>query len=58
MMLALAKSPLKGLGRNTADVGMAGMINAINRAQAVIEFSMDGKVLHANENFLKVRIFA
>jgi len=52
-MLALAKSPLKGWGRSAADVGMVGMINAINRVQAVIEFSMDGKVLHANENFLK-----
>lgn len=25
---------------------------AINRVQAVIEFSLDGHVLHANENFL------
>jgi methyl-accepting chemotaxis protein len=53
MMLAFAKSPLKGLGRNAADVGAVGMINAINRVQAVVEFTMDGKVLHANENFLK-----
>jgi methyl-accepting chemotaxis protein len=30
-----------------------GQIAAINRAQAVIEFSLDGKILHANENFLK-----
>jgi methyl-accepting chemotaxis protein len=29
------------------------MINAINRVQAVIEFGMDSKILHANENFLK-----
>ena len=33
-----------------ADFG--GQINAINKAQAVIEFSLDGKVLHANANFL------
>jgi methyl-accepting chemotaxis protein len=52
-MLAVAKSPFKGFGRSSADTGMIGMINAINRVQAVIEFSMDGKVLHANENFLK-----
>ena len=32
----------------------SGMLDAINKAQAVIEFSMDGKVQHANENFLKV----
>jgi PAS domain-containing protein len=53
MMLAIAKSPFKGFGRVSADVGTIGMINAVNRVQAVIEFSMDGKILHANENFLK-----
>jgi methyl-accepting chemotaxis protein len=31
-----------------------GMIRAINRAQAVIEFDLDGKVLNANENFLQI----
>jgi methyl-accepting chemotaxis protein len=31
---------------------LSGQINAINKAQAVIEFSLDGKVLTANENFL------
>ena len=29
-----------------------GMIAALNKAQAVIEFSLDGKIVHANENFL------
>lgn len=29
------------------------MLNAISKAQAVIEFSMDGTILTANENFLK-----
>ena len=29
-----------------------GQIQAINRAQAVVEFGLDGKVLTANENFL------
>ena len=29
-----------------------GMLAAINKAQAVIEFTTDGKILHANENFL------
>lgn len=28
-----------------------GQINAINKAQAVIEFDLDGKILNANENF-------
>lgn len=31
---------------------LKGQIEAINKAQAVIEFSLDGKVLHANDNFL------
>jgi methyl-accepting chemotaxis protein len=35
-----------------ADV--AGQLDAINKAQAVIEFSLDGKILNANENFLHV----
>lgn len=30
-----------------------GSIGAINRSQAVIEFSMDGRILTANDNFLK-----
>ncbi|CCD85468.1 putative methyl-accepting chemotaxis protein (MCP) with multiple PAS domains [Bradyrhizobium sp. ORS 285] len=32
---------------------LSGQISAINKAQAVIEFTMDGKILNANENFLK-----
>jgi methyl-accepting chemotaxis protein len=32
----------------------AGKIAAIGRAQAVIEFNMDGTIINANENFLKV----
>ena len=31
-----------------------GQLNAVSKAQAVIEFKMDGTVLTANENFLKV----
>jgi len=31
-----------------------GQLNAIDKAQAVIEFSLDGKVLRANDNFLSV----
>lgn len=29
-----------------------GQLDAISKAQAVIEFSLDGKIMHANENFL------
>jgi methyl-accepting chemotaxis protein len=36
--------------RNLAD---AGKLSAINRAQAVIEFNLDGTIVTANENFLK-----
>ncbi|MGT2435247.1 methyl-accepting chemotaxis protein [Bradyrhizobium betae] len=31
---------------------LSGQIDAINKAQAVIEFSLDGKIINANENFL------
>ena len=34
------------------NVEFQGKVNAIDRAQAVIEFSLDGKVLTANRNFL------
>src|SRR5215475_3331336 len=30
-----------------------GLVSAIDRVQAVIEFTLDGKILNANENFLK-----
>ena len=35
------------------DVDAAGQIEAINKAQAVIEFAMDGTILSANDNFLR-----
>ncbi|HEY6258969.1 MAG TPA: methyl-accepting chemotaxis protein [Xanthobacteraceae bacterium] len=37
---------------------MKGQIAAIGKSQAVIEFSLDGKILLANENFLKVLGYA
>lgn len=36
-----------------ANADFEGQIAAINRAQAAIEFGLDGKVLNANDNFLK-----
>lgn len=36
-----------------ANVDFASQITAISRAQAVIEFQLDGTILTANENFLK-----
>ncbi len=48
---------MKFLGLNFGFGGAAiadyrGQIDAINKSQAVIEFSLDGKILHANQNFL------
>ncbi len=34
------------------DLDVEGQLAAINKAQAVIEFTLEGKVLHANQNFL------
>lgn len=39
--------------REIARVAMEGLINAINRSQAMIEFNMDGTIITANENFCK-----
>ena len=33
---------------------VAGQVAAINRSQAVIEFEMDGTIIKANENFLRL----
>ncbi len=38
----------------TAERLNAGMLDAIGRSQAVIEFTMDGRIEHANEHFLQV----
>lgn len=35
-----------------------GLVAAIDRAQAVIEFGLDGSILHANQNFLNVMGYA
>jgi methyl-accepting chemotaxis protein len=40
--------------RDEKDADYRGQIAAINRAQAVIAFDMDGKVLEINENFARV----
>ncbi|MDR3416774.1 MAG: PAS domain S-box protein, partial [Nevskia sp.] len=40
-------------GRREAQANFEGQIAAIGKAMAVIEFSLDGKVLSANDNFLK-----
>ena len=51
--LRVAKAPESdGAAELTDD--LRGQIAAINKSQAVIEFSLDGKILTANENFLRV----
>jgi methyl-accepting chemotaxis protein len=44
------------LGSDALD--LRGKIDAINKAQAVIEFNLDGTIITANENFLKVLGYA
>jgi len=43
-----------GGGQRRAAAELNGLLAAIDRAQAVIEFGLDGKILHANQNFLTV----
>ncbi|MDF3065060.1 MAG: methyl-accepting chemotaxis protein [Polyangiaceae bacterium] len=40
--------------RRNRELEAAGQIAAINKAQAVVEFDMNGQVLSANDNFLQV----
>jgi methyl-accepting chemotaxis protein len=43
-----------GASSSRARLDMAGQLAAINRSQAVIELKLDGTILHANANFLKI----
>ncbi len=61
-----AKGKVQGYVVVASDVGREheqaveaqGKLAALDRVQAVIEFTPDGKVLHANENFLKTLGYA
>jgi methyl-accepting chemotaxis protein len=54
-LLASLESMQQALrARDEKDAYVRGQIAAIHRAQAVVEFSLDGTVLEANENFLHV----
>jgi methyl-accepting chemotaxis protein len=44
----------RGAGDRADIQAAAGLAAAIDRSQAAIEFGLDGTILHANENFLKV----
>ncbi|MGE8069204.1 methyl-accepting chemotaxis protein [Pseudomonas sp. NPDC089569] len=49
------KTLKKELAARTAEVaGYKGLVAALHRSMAVAEFSLDGKILDANENFLKI----
>ncbi|MGH9451615.1 MAG: methyl-accepting chemotaxis protein [Terriglobia bacterium] len=39
--------------RKSTNTDYAGQVEAINKSQAVIEFTMDGTIITANENFLR-----
>ncbi|MBB6146574.1 methyl-accepting chemotaxis protein [Silvibacterium bohemicum] len=49
-----ALAPLPRNSRYSDSSGLAAMVAALNRVQAVIEFALDGTILTANENFLTV----
>ena len=44
---------LKPSAATTSQRQLSGMLDAINKVQAIIEFSLDGVILNANANFLK-----
>ena len=53
--MASSKRPSKRRAtKKISQVDLLGQVAAINRSHAVSEFSLDGVVLSANENFLKV----
>src|SRR5690242_11866899 len=49
----LKNSASSGTGmRKESSQDLLGKVDALNRSQAVIEFTLDGTIVHANENFL------
>jgi methyl-accepting chemotaxis protein len=44
---------VRGAKANDSDLNLQGMVDALNRVQAVIRFDLDGVIIDANENFLK-----
>jgi len=51
VMAAMARMQVDLLARETVDADSRGQIAAVGKAQAVIEFGLDGTVLAANDNF-------
>ncbi len=50
----MIKYALDITAEKTRTAEFEGKITAIDRSQAVVEFGLDGSVLHANQNFLDV----
>ena len=40
------------LNEKTKDTNTNGLLEALDRVQAIIEFELDGTIINANENFL------
>jgi methyl-accepting chemotaxis protein len=52
------KAAQNGAGKSSEIADSKGQIAAINKAFAVIEFTLDGKILRANDNFLNAMGYA
>ena len=50
---ATKKPAVGGASAKTMLVDLQGQVAAISKSQAVIEFNLDGTIIHANDNFLK-----
>ena len=46
-----------GASRKASQAELLGQIAALNRSQAVIELDLDGVILDANENYLKMLVY-
>ena len=53
LLASIGAMQRKLIDREVKDADSRGQIAAIHKAQAIIEFSLDGKILAANDNFLK-----
>ncbi|MBL7686960.1 MAG: PAS domain-containing protein, partial [Bdellovibrionaceae bacterium] len=48
-----AARKMEQLNSELSSDDLQGVVRALNRAQAIIEFNLDGTIITANENFLK-----
>jgi methyl-accepting chemotaxis protein len=57
-MLRVVKCATDISSEELRDADLRGQVDAINRSHAVVEFSVDGTVLHANDNFCRLMGYA